>query len=114
MRDLLANERTLLAWARISIAIVGLGFVVARFGLLIRQIAHARVAQLPSDVSTAFGVALALCGATLMALAYWRYRQLADDIRHNPIRWDSPLGAVLASLLVGTGLLLAISLVITG
>jgi putative membrane protein len=35
-RDHLANERTFLAWVRSCIAIMALGFVVARFGLLIR------------------------------------------------------------------------------
>jgi uncharacterized membrane protein YidH (DUF202 family) len=33
----LANERTFLAWLRTCIAIVGLGFVVARFGLFLRE-----------------------------------------------------------------------------
>ena len=38
LADHLANERTLLAWSRTSIAIIALGFVVARFGLLIREL----------------------------------------------------------------------------
>jgi len=33
----LANERTFLSWLRTSIALVGLGFVVARFGLFLRE-----------------------------------------------------------------------------
>jgi uncharacterized membrane protein YidH (DUF202 family) len=32
MRDLLASNRTLLAWIRTSLSFAGLGFVVARFG----------------------------------------------------------------------------------
>ena len=37
-REHLANERTLLAWIRTAIALMGLGFVVARFGLFLREI----------------------------------------------------------------------------
>jgi putative membrane protein len=33
----LANERTFLSWLRTSIALVGLGFVIARFGLFLRE-----------------------------------------------------------------------------
>ncbi len=36
-RDHLANERTFLVWVRSCIAIMALGLVVARFGLLIRE-----------------------------------------------------------------------------
>ena len=36
--ELLANERTFLAWVRTSIAVMGLGFVVARFGLWIQEL----------------------------------------------------------------------------
>ena len=34
----LANERTFLAWLRTSVALIGLGFVVSRFGLFLRTI----------------------------------------------------------------------------
>ncbi|MGI0068832.1 MAG: YidH family protein, partial [Nitrosopumilaceae archaeon] len=33
----LANERTFLAWLRTCIALMGLGFVVARFSLFLRE-----------------------------------------------------------------------------
>jgi uncharacterized membrane protein YidH (DUF202 family) len=33
VRDLLASNRTLLAWLRTAMAFAGLGFAVARFGL---------------------------------------------------------------------------------
>ena len=37
-RDHMANSRTLLAWIRTGIALIGLGFVVARFGLFLRML----------------------------------------------------------------------------
>src|SRR5215469_5482224 len=37
--ELLANERTFLAWLRTSIAVMSLGFVIARFGLWLRELA---------------------------------------------------------------------------
>jgi putative membrane protein len=37
--DFLANERTFLAWVRTSLGLIGLGFVLARMGLFLRQIA---------------------------------------------------------------------------
>jgi putative membrane protein len=114
-RDLLANERTLLAWARTSVAIIGLGFVVARFGLLLREFAQAAggPAVVPNGLSTAFGVALVLCGALLLGLAWLRYRMVTQDILHNRVRWDPRLGMLLTAVLVLAGILLAIYLIIT-
>jgi putative membrane protein len=112
-RDLLANERTLLAWARTGVAIMGLGFVVARFGLAIRQLTVGGGALAPRGVSTAFGVALVLSGALLLVLAMIRYRRVAQDILYNRVRWDSRLGILLTGLLVVTGLLLAVYLLVT-
>ena len=34
-----AAERTLLAWVRTGVALMGFGFVVARFGLFLRELA---------------------------------------------------------------------------
>ena len=36
--DYLAAERTMLAWIRTGLALMGFGFVVARFGLFLQQI----------------------------------------------------------------------------
>ena len=36
--DHLANERTFLAWIRTSLAVIGLGFAVAKFGTWLREL----------------------------------------------------------------------------
>ena len=41
-RVYLAAERTLLAWVRTGLAMMGFGFVVARFGLFLHEIASTR------------------------------------------------------------------------
>src|ERR1017187_285846 len=52
MRDLLASNRTLLAWLRTSLSYAGLGFVVAKFGL---DSSHARLAEYSGDPLPAIG-----------------------------------------------------------
>ena len=46
-RVALAAERTLLAWIRTGLAMMGFGFVVARFGVFLRQLDSARTEALP-------------------------------------------------------------------
>jgi putative membrane protein len=70
-------ERTLLAWVRSSVATIGLGFVVARFGLFLQLITpngEATSQMLPAGV----GVALVLLGAASCVIAtvqFLRYRR---------------------------------------
>ena len=71
IRDHLANKRTMLAWARTGIAVMALGFVVARFGLLLRELRLALPRHLPEGVSTVFGTALVVIGGVLVLLAGW-------------------------------------------
>jgi putative membrane protein len=37
-REHQANERTFLAWLRTSIALIGFGFAIARFGLFLQEL----------------------------------------------------------------------------
>jgi len=38
LQQSLANERTFLAWVRTCIALIGLGFIIAKFGLFIEEL----------------------------------------------------------------------------
>jgi uncharacterized membrane protein YidH (DUF202 family) len=62
-----------------SIAIVGLGYVVARSAL---------GGQSVTGLSTAFGVALALCGGGLLAVALRRYVGVGEAIQRRDFRWS--------------------------
>ena len=75
--DYLAAERTFLAWLRTALALMGFGFVVARFGLFLRRCsappsasvsALERVARLVS-VLTLVGAALLLTARAATANA---------------------------------------------
>lgn len=114
LNDHLANERTLLAWSRTGIAIIALGFVVARFGLLIRELSdiHAHAA-LPSGAASIFGIALTLFGAALVALSLLRYLRIRRGIDEGAPRSSADLDIALAAGLILTGLILAIYLALS-
>lgn len=60
-----AAERTLLAWQRSAIALMGLGFVIERFGLFIQLMAQGQQHLSPSQtiLSLYIGVGFILLGA---------------------------------------------------
>jgi putative membrane protein len=70
-RVFFASERTLLAWLRTGIAIVGLGFVVSRFGLFLRLLSTQSGAAPSSSHSYShlIGLALVAVGAVSIAAA---------------------------------------------
>lgn len=112
-RDHLANERTLLAWSRTGIAVIALGFVVARFGLLIRELQPHLAQHVPTGISTFFGVALILFGAGLMSLALTRYLRTGRDIQAGTYRWSPALGIALSAILIAAGIILGVYLIVS-
>lgn len=86
-RVLLAAERTLLAWIRTGIALMGFGFVVARFGWFLREMAALGdpppAAPPPWSLSHEVGVFLvALAVAVNLAAAGW-YVRFVDRYRRG-------------------------------
>ena len=116
LSDHLANQRTLLAWARTGVSIMALGFVVARFGLLIRELsaAHATPRALPTGVADGFGIALILFGAALVGLSLARYLRIGRGIDAGDVRVTPTLDIAMTVGLILAGVILAVYLALTG
>jgi putative membrane protein len=63
----LAAERTLLAWIRTGLAMMGFGFVVARFGLFLRELEATQRSSAPASprLSLYFGTTLVFIGVVM-------------------------------------------------
>src|SRR5271169_3560954 len=79
-RVLFAAERTLLAWQRSAIALMGFGFVVERFGLFLQMVAHQSQSASQRGFSLAIGVVLLLLGAAVALISARQFRQGAKDL----------------------------------
>ena len=79
-RVLFAAERTLLAWQRSAIALMGFGFVVERFGLFLQMVAHQSLAGPQRGFSLALGVLLLLLGAAVALVSARQFRQVAKNL----------------------------------
>ena len=113
--DYLAAERTLLAWIRTGLAMMGFGFVVARFGLFLQQI---QAMQTPSSeqsygLSLWFGTALIVVGVIVNVFAGWHHIRLvrAFDRGETSLSRPSIQAVAIAFFLALIGLAMAIYLV---
>ena len=112
-----AAERTFLAWIRTGLALMGFGFVVARFGLFLRQVAATQGANgmPPSNgFSPWVGVLMISGGIVLMGASTLRHLAIIRELRRGgaSFRRPSMLGIALATLLAVAGVAMAIHLLL--
>lgn len=113
----LAAERTLLAWVRTALALMGLGFVVARFGLFLHEVATVRGGLAPADYGSVWiGAGMVALGAAVNVFAAIRHvrllKRLSAGGEYRPALWS--LGVGVTMLLAVLGIVLAAYLIVRG
>jgi inner membrane protein YidH len=106
-RVLFAAERTLLAWVRTAIALMGLGFVVAKFGLYLHLIAGHEPSPRQEMFALATGVAMVLAAVGTCVVAAVQYRRILAELGPGeiPRGYATNLATVMAFALAGLGVL---------
>ncbi|HQT31693.1 MAG TPA: DUF202 domain-containing protein [Thiobacillus sp.] len=100
--EYLANERTFLAWIRTSLAIISLGFVVAKFSVWLRELAAQLAPQIQTSqtgASMPIGVTMMALGGVLAVLAAWRYHVVNRAIENGVVSADRGL-VILVTVMV--------------
>ena len=115
LREYLAAERTMLAYVRTGIAIMGIGFVVARFNVMLRLLPAGAALPPPTGRALWFGFAMVLTGGLLAVLSGLQYRGQvrALNAQLNAQLPPSRLGLSTAYGLGVVGIIMAVYLVIS-
>ena len=115
LSDYLAAERTFLAWIRTGLALMGFGFVVARFGLFLQQVQafHVVAPQQGYGLSLWFGTTLIGAGIILNVFAGFHHLNLVKTLNRGEIPRSHPTAQALALalFLAVVGLAMAVYLV---
>lgn len=113
--DYFAAERTFLAWIRTGVALMGFGFVVARFGLFLHEL---RITQVTAPVRTYglslwFGTALIALGVLVNVASAIHHVHVIDQLNRGATAFERPsrTAIVVAGFLALLGLAMAVYLI---
>jgi putative membrane protein len=110
-RVFFAAERTLLAWVRTGLGLVGMGFVVARFGLFLRLI-HPNSNAGEHPWGGPVGICLAFLGALVSGVATVQHRRFCRTLTPEelPPKYRIEPGLMLGFAIALAGVVLAVLL----
>ncbi len=115
VRDFLAAEQNFLAWIRTGLALMGFGFVVARFGLFLQELrlAEPQLSNRSHGVSIWSGTAMIGLGVAINIVSSWRHIQLVRQLNRGATDFNKPstMGLTVALILAVVGLAMAAYLV---
>ena len=114
--EILANERTFLAWVRTSIAVMSLGFVIARFSLWMREMSSGVSATMRirhTGISEELGECMIGLGGMLTAFAAWRYRVVNWAIERGKIEADPRMVMAITAIILTAAVAVIVYMIIS-
>jgi putative membrane protein len=112
--DHLANERTFLAWIRTSISVIVFGFVVAKFGITLRELLLVRGNTVrESGASLVIGLGFMAMGIFMALAAWFRYQSTMRRLEAGDFKPARAIVTVLAVVAALFGIILAVYLIYT-
>jgi putative membrane protein len=114
-RIFFAAERTLLAWLRTGLTIIGLGFIISRFGLFIQLLVSQPQLATPhanAIISKLLGISFVLVGSVLIIIAAIQHKRFVKTLTEDqlPNTYVNKLAYLLAMFIASLGILLAVYL----
>jgi inner membrane protein YidH len=101
----LANDRTFLAWLRTGIAMMGLGFVVAKVALIVQPTTRTASNQ---GLYAAVGILIVLCGGALVVVGYLQHKTVLSLLRTEVAKPRPRWPLTITATAVGISLLLSV------
>jgi putative membrane protein len=108
-----AAERTFLAWIRTGLSLMGFGFVVARFGLFLKEMSGHAPGVRTYGFSLWAGSAMVLLGAMMNLAAVARHLEVIRRLNRGEsiVSRPSPIGIAVGTLLGLVGIAMVVFLV---
>jgi putative membrane protein len=105
LRTRLALERTIMAWLRTAVSLIGFGFAIVQFFDRLDQLPGARPAYQP-HAAVYLGLALIACGVLSLLISIRQYFWTARYLSHGSFAAIAGMGAGLRSPVLGVAVLL--------
>lgn len=107
-RDHLANKRTFLAWVRTSIALMGFGFVIAKFQIFLHILVHEKL----TSSSLLGGVIMILMGVATLLYGFYEFVEQEKELEKNEFKPKLMPMVIYTGILIILATMLVVSLYI--